>query len=104
MEENKINRNQVINQIRRLSIIFDNAMANGKANVPIIKKDKEALDIALSYLENNNNLDKLSEEIKADIEGFKRGEEMFGDDAGIYSINIQAYTNVLKLIDKYKGN
>lgn len=48
-------------------------------------------------------LDKISAEIKGRIADCEHGKEIVGDDFGIFAISIQTYSNVLKIIEKYKG-
>ncbi len=47
-------------------------------------------------------LDKISARIKEMIAGCERGKEIVGDDFGIFAISIQAYSNVLEIIEEYK--
>lgn len=49
-------------------------------------------------------LDEISAEIEGMITGCERGREIMGDDFGIYAFSIQAYSNVLKIVEEHKAN
>lgn len=69
---------------------LDNAMQRLNELIEIHKAESDVLD-------------KLSTEIESMIAGCKRGKEIMGDDFGVFAISIQAYSNVLEIIEEYKG-